>query len=103
MWPPAASRYRRTPGARGRLGRGVCRLLDYGWNAAFEPAYEYDANGQVTEARRGDGFTERFAYDAALNITFLSDVGTSQTSARATGASPSVARDRVRLGRRPVE
>ncbi len=33
-----------------------------------ETRYRYDANGQVAEASFGDGFRERFDYDAAKNV-----------------------------------
>ena len=82
--------------AAGGLSPEPAVRRDYGWNAAFEPtsiadarwgetSYAYDANGQVNEARHGDGFTERFTYDAALNIESFSDAGTSPAGQMAQG------------------
>ncbi|KMO12065.1 RHS repeat protein, partial [Methylobacterium indicum] len=57
----------------------------YGWNRASEPVsiadilwgttgYRYDGNGQVEEARHGDGLAERFDYDAALNVSAFQEL-----------------------------
>lgn len=36
--------------------------------------YRYDGNGQVEEARYGDGLAERFDYDAALNVSAFQEL-----------------------------
>lgn len=38
-----------------------------------DTSYAEDANGQVTEARHGDGAVERFGYDAALGVAASGD------------------------------
>lgn len=40
-------------------------IADAGWG---ETAYAYDGNGQVVQARFGDGGAERYEYDPALNV-----------------------------------
>ncbi len=64
--------------ARAKAGLGTGAQRHYRWDRAGAPVgvddliwgatrYGYDANGQVAEACFGDGFTERFSYDAAKN------------------------------------
>jgi RHS repeat-associated protein len=60
-----------------RVGTGEAERR-YAWDKAGAPTsiddaiwgetrYTYDVNGQVAKAEFGDGFTEKFAYDAAKN------------------------------------
>lgn len=63
------------------LGAAAQRL--YAWDKASAPlsiddlnwgqtCYHYDANGQVAKAELGDGFAEKFDYDAAKNVVGVS-------------------------------
>jgi RHS repeat-associated protein len=89
--------------------RGMELTLEraFAWNRSFAPthvndrrwgdtAYADDANGQVTEARYGDGDSERFAYDMALNVT--------GSGSEKAGMSPwaTTAGGRVTLARGPL-
>ncbi|WP_454815031.1 RHS repeat-associated core domain-containing protein [Labrys neptuniae] len=60
------------------IGGGAMVERVYAWDKAFAPTaikdgiwgglgYDYDINGQIIRTRFGDGHTERFDYDAALN------------------------------------
>lgn len=73
---------------------------NYGWNRFFEPTriddsrwgssfYSYDKRGQVSEARLGDGFSERFSYDPAHNIEAVNEYGATQESGDRTGGPAS--------------
>ena len=79
-------------------GRSIERR--YTWSKAFEPetitealwgetAYRYDAIGQVTETRFGDGDGERFGYDAALNIAGFAEGPAPEQPAWAKGVAGS--------------
>ena len=65
--------------AEGKFGRS------YAWSDGFDPRaindaiwgekhYEYDQNGQITRTHHGDGKTERFGYNADLNLSASGDV-----------------------------
>lgn len=85
--------------ARGPTAAPVMERL-YGWDKAFAPTviadaawgkldYTYDANGQITQTRFGDGAGERFRYDAALNTAGFGE-GPSP-AADSLGITPSIA------------
>ncbi|KTS41231.1 hypothetical protein NS230_28545, partial [Methylobacterium indicum] len=84
---PAGRLVRQVAGRRALPGAAPEPALErvYGWNRASEPVsiadgrwgttgYGYDGNGQVEEARYGDGLAERFDYDAALNVSAFQEV-----------------------------
>ncbi|KMO12276.1 DUF6531 domain-containing protein, partial [Methylobacterium indicum] len=84
---PAGRLMRQVAGRRALPGAAPEPALErvYGWNRASEPVliadgrwgttgYRYDGNGQVEEARHGDGLAERFDYDAALNVSAFQEV-----------------------------
>ena len=65
--------------ARAKAGPGTGAQRHYDWDRAGAPVgiddllwgetrYGYDANGQVAEARFGDGSSERFSYDVAKTV-----------------------------------
>ncbi|SCB39946.1 RHS repeat-associated core domain-containing protein [Rhizobium hainanense] len=58
------------------------------WGAAH---YNHDANGQVTQARHGDGTAERFRYDAAHNVDAFADSAGSSGREDGLGLSPEIA------------